>query len=66
MSWWSSLRHDLADVVTAPTQGLASVLRDVGATGLANDISGFDSQVTSFIGGGEPELQLARPTTPAS
>jgi len=65
MSWWSSLRHDVADVVTAPTQGLASVLRDVGATGLANDISGFDSQVSSFIGGAQPELQLGQTDDPA-
>lgn len=64
MSWWSSLRHDVADVLTAPTQGLASVLRDVGATGLANDISGFDSQVSSFIGGAQPELQLGQTDDP--
>jgi len=64
MSWWSSLRHDVADVVTAPTQGLASVLRDVGATGLANDISGLDSQVSSFIGGAQPELQLGQTDDP--
>jgi RHS repeat-associated protein len=65
MSWWSSLRHDVADVLTAPTQGLASVLRDVGATGLASDINGFDSQVSSSIGGAQPELQLGQTDDPA-
>jgi RHS repeat-associated protein len=65
MSWWSSLRHDVADVVTAPSQGVASVLRDVGATGLANDIDGFDSQVAAFIGGTQPELQLGQTDDPS-
>ena len=64
MSWWSSLRHDVADVLTAPSQGVASVLRDVGATGLANDIDGFDSQVATFIGGTQPELQLGQTDDP--
>jgi RHS repeat-associated protein len=64
MSWWSSLRHDVADVLTAPSQGAASVLRDVGATGLANDIDGFDSQVAAFIGGTQPELQLGQTDDP--
>ncbi len=64
MSWWSSLRHDVADVLTAPSRGVASVLRDVGATGLANDIDGFDSQVASFIGGAQPELQLGQTDDP--
>ena len=64
MSWWSSLRHDVADVVTAPSRAVASVLRDVGGTGLANDIDGFDSQVASFIGGAQPELQLGQTDDP--
>ena len=64
MSWWSSLRHDVADVLTAPSRGVTSVLRDVGATGLANDIDGFDSQVSSFIGGAQPELQLGQTDDP--
>jgi RHS repeat-associated protein len=65
VSWWSSLRRDVADVLTAPSRAAASVLRDVGATGLANDIDGFDSQVTSFIGGTQPELQLGQTDDPA-
>ena len=64
MSWWSSVRHVAADVLTAPSRGVASVLRDVGATGLANDIDGFDSQVSSFIGGAQPELQLGQTDDP--
>jgi RHS repeat-associated protein len=62
--WWSSIRHGVADVLTAPLGGAASVLRDVGATGLANDIDGFDSQVNSFIGGAQPELQLGQTDDP--
>jgi RHS repeat-associated protein len=64
VGWWSSLRHDVADVLTAPSQAAASLLRDVGATGLANDIDGFDSQVASFIGGAQPELQLGQTDDP--
>ena len=64
MNWWSSVRHVAADVLTAPSQGVASALRDVGATGLANDIDGFDSRVSSFIGGAQPELQLGQTGDP--
>jgi RHS repeat-associated protein len=64
MSWWSSVRHVAADVLTAPSRGVASALRDVGATGLANDIDGFDSRVSSFIGGAQPELQLGQTGDP--
>jgi hypothetical protein len=65
MSWWNSVRHVVADVLTAPSRGVASALRDVGATGLANDIDGFDSRVSSFIGGAQPELQLGQTDDPA-
>lgn len=64
MSWWSSLRNDAASVLTAQTRGAATVLRDAGATGLANDIDGFDSQVTSVIAGSQPELQLGQTDDP--
>jgi RHS repeat-associated protein len=64
MSWWSSVRHVAADVLTAPSRGVASALRDVGATGLANDIDGFDSRVSSFVGGAQPELQLGQADDP--
>ncbi len=64
MSWWSSVRHVAADVLTAPSRATALVLRNVGATGLANDIDGFDSQVSSFIGGAQPELQLGQTDDP--
>ncbi|MGC1282177.1 MAG: putative T7SS-secreted protein [Streptosporangiaceae bacterium] len=64
MSWWSSVRHVAADVLTAPSRGVASALRDVGATGLANDIDGFDSRVSSFIGGAQAELQLGQTGDP--
>jgi RHS repeat-associated protein len=64
MSWWSSVRHVAADVLTAPSRGVASALRDVGATGLANDIDGFDSRVSSLIGGAQPELQLGQTDDP--
>src|ERR1700685_2403526 len=64
MSWWSSVRHAAADWLTPPAQGVASALREVGATGLANDIDGFDSRVSSFIGGAQPELQLGQTGDP--
>jgi RHS repeat-associated protein len=64
MNWWTSVRHVAADVLTAPSSGVASALRDVGATGLANDIDGFDSRVSSFIGGAQPELQLGQTDDP--
>src|ERR1700685_2350433 len=64
MSWWSSVRHVAADVLTAPSRGVASALRDVGATGLANDIDGFDSRASSFVGGAQPALQLGQADDP--
>src|ERR1700685_3701590 len=64
MSWWSSVRHAAADWLTPPAQGVASALREVGATGLANVIDGFDSRVSSFIGGAQPELQLGQTDDP--
>jgi hypothetical protein len=42
------------------------LLRDVGATGLADDIDGLDSQVASLIGVAQPELQLGQTGDPAS